>query len=394
MGNYEYFYDINGNFIFQEIRNYLNNSYSPVDIFRLDNYNKIDEIGRKVDIASNGLSILDGTNYEVDFNNTSKSAYIFEENTGLVSAYTNTPSYTNLKNDFHIWGKNNDKKAIHYHLVIKRKPIVTKDDKYNVVFLKNEQGELTQKLRLATDDDKPEDIIEGYIPADWRAKLFLDGLEKQKKQIRPDIYEQELLDLFENIYDFTIKINPDDDNDHLYGAFKTDIVTCPNELSYFFDFLEPYNKLTDCCVDALYPRVYSYQKDSIKKMFDNQVPNVIIINGGLDEKTIENIETKCISMGEQAYTIIDESIYNSIAESAYGYTAQEVGRELLYQYTNYNETITIQCVPIYYLEANTRITVYNQKAGISGDYIIKSMSLPVDVGGTMTINAIRALERI
>jgi len=28
LGNYEYFYDINGHFVFQEIKNYLNKSYS------------------------------------------------------------------------------------------------------------------------------------------------------------------------------------------------------------------------------------------------------------------------------------------------------------------------------------------------------------------------------
>ena len=35
------------------------------------------------------------------------------------------------------------------------------------------------------------------------------------------------------------------------------------------------------------------------------------------------------------------------------------------------------------------------KAGLkAGDYIIKSISLPIDVGGTMSISAVRALERI
>jgi hypothetical protein len=28
LGNYEYFYDLNGNFVFQEIKNYLNNAQS------------------------------------------------------------------------------------------------------------------------------------------------------------------------------------------------------------------------------------------------------------------------------------------------------------------------------------------------------------------------------
>ena len=126
------------------------------------------------------------------------------------------------------------------------------------------------------------------------------------------------------------------------------------------------------------------------------LPNVIIINGALDRKTKDRIKEKCDQMGEQAYVETDanQNIYDYILETVYGYSAQEVGRELLYQYTNYSETITIQCIPIYYLEANTRITVYNQKAGISGDYIIKSISLPIDVGGTMSISAVRALERI
>jgi len=30
LGNYEYFFDLYGNFIFQEIKNYLNNSYTPI----------------------------------------------------------------------------------------------------------------------------------------------------------------------------------------------------------------------------------------------------------------------------------------------------------------------------------------------------------------------------
>ena len=30
LGNYEYFYDVNGNFVFQEKKNYLNTSYVPI----------------------------------------------------------------------------------------------------------------------------------------------------------------------------------------------------------------------------------------------------------------------------------------------------------------------------------------------------------------------------
>ena len=51
-GNYEYFYDIDGNFIFQEIKNYLNTSKSTVDIREL---NKNDYL---IDIAK-GKTVYD-----------------------------------------------------------------------------------------------------------------------------------------------------------------------------------------------------------------------------------------------------------------------------------------------------------------------------------------------
>ena len=77
-----------------------------------------------------------------------------------------------------------------------------------------------------------------------------------------------------------------------------------------------------------------------------------------------------------------------------GYSAQEVARDLLYQYTDYNSAISFQCLPIYYLEPNTRITVHDRKSNIYGDYIIKSITRPLDGQGTMSITATRALERI
>jgi len=59
-----------------------------------------------------------------------------------------------------------------------------------------------------------------------------------------------------------------------------------------------------------------------------------------------------------------------------------------------NETISITTLPIYYLEPNTRITVEDDPAGIYGDYIIQSISLPLDISSTMNINAYKAQEKI
>ena len=59
-----------------------------------------------------------------------------------------------------------------------------------------------------------------------------------------------------------------------------------------------------------------------------------------------------------------------------------------------NESINISSIPLYYIEPNSRITVKDLGAGINGDYIIKTISLPLCGSNFMNINATKALERI
>ena len=389
LGNFEYFYDVNGNFIFQEIKNYLNVSYNAVDTKRIDNKKKED-----IEVTEYGLCILDDLNYAVDFHHNGRSVYTFNEGSGLITAYTNSPNYNNLKNDFHIQGKAADNYAIHYHLAIKDKPVKNVpvyDGEGNnkriirydyptrkVVFLTNDKGEFTGGLRLATTNDSS---FDEYTPEDQRAELYLQGLESWAAQIRPDVYQQELLDLFDSIYDFREK------------AFKADMITNPNALKYFIDYLEPVNELFDCSVDTIGQKIYSYQKDNIKKLYNMEVPNVILIDISSSIEEQDEIITRCELEG-QPYANVNGNIYSKVTIGTMGYTAQEISRDLLYQYTNYAESISIQSIPIYYLEPNTRITVDDQKSGIHGDYIIKNISLPLDAGGAMSISATRAFERI
>ena len=411
LGNFEYFFDDDGNFVFQEIKNYLNNSYDPTDAYRLDN-------GRKVELNENGLCIIDGTNYKLDTKSNTKSVYTFSDDNDLVVSYNNTPQYSNIKNDFHVWGKNDNETCIHYHMAIKKKPMVF--NTYKVVFLRDENGEYNGRLRLAEGEELyptnshfdgeiavvdggtfrgnvlvlpsgharyvgnqlvvSNSVIEEYTPTDWRAELYLQGLTKKKEHIRPDVYEQELLDLFDDIYDFRQQ------------KFKVDIVNKPNDLTYFFDYLEPSEDLYDCSIDTIDARVYSYQQDKIKRLYNTDIPDTIIININEDPDKRAEIIARCELEG-QSYSNVSEALFKDLAECTNGYTAQETMRDLLYQYTNYKESISISCVPIYHLTVNTRITVQDRSSGIYGDFIINSINLPLG-SGTMTISASRALERI
>lgn len=407
LGNYEYFYDIDGNFVFQEIKNYLNTSYSTAIV--KDN------------------SLLNNGNYKADFNNSPQSVFTFEEGSELIISYSNTPAYSNIKNDFHIWGETNSSKVIHYHLAIKTPPEL--ENEYYVVY-EVKDGEYTGKIRLALEEDfalqrnitesgvwtpgdgeisiydipptgdeeyamKVEDdfnlnletlyltdgLIQLYKPTDWRVELYMQGLQKKALGQRPDIYEQELLDYMDIIYDFQKQ------------EYKVDILNKPNELTYYIDFLEPTENLHDCSVDVLGPRIHSYQQDKINKLYSADIPDVILINVGYNQVTKDYIKNRCEDEG-QPYSNVSQNVFNSLSLQTTGYAAQETMRELLYQYTNYNEQVSISSVPIYFLDANTRISIYDKASNIYGDYIIKSISLPLTANGNMSISAARAQERI
>jgi hypothetical protein len=59
----------------------------------------------------------------------------------------------------------------------------------------------------------------------------------------------------------------------------------PNALKYFFDYLEPIDKMADCSVDLIGTRIQSYQQDKIRKLYNTDIPNVIIIDMGMDSKS-------------------------------------------------------------------------------------------------------------
>ena len=384
LGNYEYFYDVNGNFVFQEKKNYLNTSYVPTEqsnntqIYYLDN-------NRKFLTETNDLRVIGADNYRIDHCADQKSIYTFDEGSGLITAYSNSPQYANIKNDFHIWGKNNDDLAIHYHVALKEKPSELTTRK--VVFIQDKQTkEYTGKIRLPKTGEDGED----YTPNDWRAELYLQGLEIAKGGGRPDIYQQELLDLFDSIYEWGY-YNADGEFVKK-GRFKQN-VNRPNSLLYFLDYLEPIDKLYGMAVDDINTKIYSYQQDKICRIYDNDIPNYVILSQNMASEYKYQIMEKCDNLG-QPHVIVDSEVYDQFAIGTIGYSAQETVREFLYQYTTYNETISIQSIPIYYLDVNRRITVQDRKSGVNGDYIIDSITLPISANGVMSISASRALERI
>ena len=90
-----------GNFIFQEVKNYLNTSKSTVDLNKINNGEYIVDRGK------------------------GKAQYVFDDSK-LVTSYSNAPQYQMIKNDFIVWGVRESatgaKLPIRFHLSIDKKP--------------------------------------------------------------------------------------------------------------------------------------------------------------------------------------------------------------------------------------------------------------------------------
>ena len=100
LGNFEYFYDLDGRFIFQEKKNYVQTPSSPITKTDEDTYVK-------------NAVFSDSNIYHFEGNN-------------LITSFSNSPNLNNLKNDYSIWGTrktvNNIEVPIHYRYAIHTKP--------------------------------------------------------------------------------------------------------------------------------------------------------------------------------------------------------------------------------------------------------------------------------
>jgi hypothetical protein len=125
-------------------------------------------------------------------------------------------------------------------------------------------------------------------------------------------------------------------------------------------------------------------------VFESEIPDIVIIETGDDA---EEQRKECEDRN-QDYCQVSPNIYSMIASGGlYNSCFNEI-KTLLWDNTNYNNSISLTLLPIYHLEPNTRITVQSNENDIHGDYMINTMSIPLTVSGTMNISATQAQTKL
>lgn len=435
LGNYEYFYDLDGNFVFQEIQNFLNTTQASAIMSQLQE---------------------SSTPYVIDISK-GKTTYKFS-NDNIITSYSNTPQYNMIKNDFIVWGKrkNSDGKEfpIRYHLSIDEKP--TEGDIYFVLLYEDESDGLlkvivpshyTNKNKIPKSTD--EGVFYSYIEDeeikvcgkwdedsqtyesinedkytccllqanDWRTELYLQGIMADPYGIDSNYYYTELKNEWTKMYNLQkhsliLEYNEDNLSEEcvtiinkygavgerffkkypLYiGGFKDETLSKPTTLDFFLDFIDSGANVSKISISNIGRRTKVLNDEKINCLFESDIPDFILIKKSQTDTAA--LRQECLQKGQQ-YAQVDGPIYDAITQGGYLNSAYVAIQDLLYQHTGYNETINISCLPIYYLEPNTRIYVEDKRTGIKGDYVISSFNLPLDTSGTMSISASRAMEKV
>ena len=442
LGEFEYFYDVNGHFIFQQkpsvYRRNWGSSYAVKN-------------GVVEDKGKNKQNFLEKLEQ-------SKVSVYHLNGTELVTAFNNTPTIGNIKNDFSIWGQRDSitggNISIHLRCAIDKKPqsyvsievaedepeFIAYREKYNldlwgqksIPFIAKTNTELViagnniaavycdwreiifrmasdylkygflsdfkQRIAKANKDyELYQNGITGYeqyyedIWGYWRQLYNPNYLEFKNKDLSywlngrsyNTIIEGKITDK-ENYYlprknQNNIAINPQ------FDYWSKSVVEAPETLNFWFDFIDTKGELEQYSIDAIGRRTKTINDTNIKAIFYEDTPTIIFVDD------INNYQA--VSSGDYSYIQVPKKL-DLFSISTRGQSAMDKLDSLLYQHTYCTENASITTLPIYHLQPNTRIHIEDSVLGVCGDYIATKFSIQLAHGGTMAITATKANDKL
>lgn len=371
LGNYEYFYDIDGHFIFQEIKNYVNKQ-SPLDRLDTDNNDYLPNFA-----ASDYVRLYD----------TSRAVYQLSD-LDTAAAITQTPRYDNVKNDFYVWGERSNNHPIHYHLAIDAKP-VPYYCLHNMDSITNDEGEI-----ISYSFDNPF-IPKHELPAlsldeyEWREELYRKALYLKTTTgfgYGNNYYYEELIGFWRELYD------PSNSEWDSTNHWNPDVYDNPENLDFWLDIIDTGSELGRYSIGQIGRRTKTINKKEIKTIYNKEVPDLVFVPAKEEDRT--EAEQIAFNSANQDICQLPDSRWDLFSISSTGASCFDEVRDLLYQHLNYHTTIAITCLPVYYLEPNNILYIEDSKSGIIGNYQITQFSLPLTYNGTMNITATEVFQRI
>lgn len=455
--NFEYFYDLDGRFIFQKKKTYEDENLS-------------------LEIVTEE----DGTYYESNKVLT-ELFYNFEGNE-LITAFNNSPSLADIKNDYSIWGVregiSGGEIPIHLRFALDTKPIQYTTYRVDVqshpiitYYDINNYPEYSGKSWV---QDKHDNIIDIYC--DWREIIYQMSLDYYKfKDIKDDFYNQIMRNNLDetgvSLYpggrtgyeQYYIDMNGFWRNIYSPGGFYHQVLLTENLYKKGYYYIKDRFKKNDPIgrfatyskrnLSSYDDSLIYYEKDSeeedmtlktikgtSKVYYENcyskivrQTPNQLnfwidfldttgdigrfsVKAIGQRPKNVNDSDVTSIyyrkvpnlifhseELSEEeknakktAYSYIKTSplLENCFSVSSQGKSAWDELETYLNENTYCKESVSITAIPIYYLEPNVRIGIKDEKSKVNGEYLLSKITIPLTFNGTMSLTATKAVSRI
>ena len=491
LGDYEYFYNLEGQFVFQRKRISLQHPWN-----QLSSRNE-DEQEQYVDLYAD--------------------EYDYEFNEGLgITTFGNTPNISNVKNDFVVWGTkkgtNNNQTPVHCRYAIQVKPkryktvgiynSTTGQYQYQKTYVSYEYTgdttgcevvdwrELIYQMALdyrkhmhdsatpdaqfySTDEllpqiakNNPDDYPDGntgyeqyYTDMEgfWRLLYnpYYKGTYYVANNLTKDEYDKEDTRVFifksqygspyqENSDYYTLQagstsayeyagevtreqyegnsglyykpVNPKDsskpfstketyyylDDDDYYSAsdapssefkfWNKEVFTNPEGLLFWFDFIdaERNSDLSKYAVENIGLRSIAKNDTAVKAVVYKDVPKVLFVENASSEDLEE------IKRNNTGYTVLplSENLKDIFKLSVQGKSSKDEIDSMLYNKACCCESVTLNTVPIYHIEPNSKVYIKDTKSGINGDYTVDRMSINLTYNGMMSVTATKIIDRI
>jgi hypothetical protein len=236
---------------------------------------------------------------------------------------------------------------------------------------------------------------------DWRTEAYFRGLEANDQTFSKNYYSAELTAEWPKIYDMRgfrrerISLNEEDPPLIAWYMGKYREELSPENYEFWLDFLEGSDSslqsgISQFNVSKIGRRTKVVTENSVNCIFASEVPNYIYIEA--DGNTSDEIAL-AEKNGQEVIQVSPE-VYRNLTLGGGQESAFSKAQDLLVQHTQYAESVSISTIPIYHLEPNTRIRIYDNDLGVGDDYMIKTISLPLTPNGTSSISATKCIKKI
>lgn len=411
---FEYFYDVNGKFIWREKRNFVNTTY-------VSSLNKI----------SNETTY---SNY-----NGEKAAYIIND-LSTVLGYSKNPMWENIKNDFMVCGGENNSEFF-YHLAIDSKP-EPKPLKETVDYISyddNVKEELRNlQLSLASDylikipqkvDSLPT-VGRDYVLYECGGKYkYWDKETKQYVDMTKEVLGDGTNGLLrhagnaaaadDEYYDYRTLLFLQGANSNILGADES---VYNKELKAFwpieFDmqkntFYEQYAEnpetpyyleildspaLDDISISAIGRRTIAKNEPNINCLFEIEVPEYFYLDLADTDanciKTEEENKQLCYMHGYSYYPMELENSLKLSVEANRQRSAYEEITNLLYESCKHRESVSIDILQNFNLEPGMFIQITDPRSDIAGNYTIDSITINFGIEKSTTLSLIKIIDKL